>query len=123
MRHWLLVFLVLLLPLRGWAGDAMAGQMLQQHTPAHVHEQAAAPDALPGHDCDHHGTEAGQAQDAPLPASDCPTCASCQACSSVALSTPAVTLALARCHHPAPCAAQPACTSAEPTLAFKPPRG
>ena len=121
MRRWLLVFLVLLLPLRGWMGDAMAGHMLQQQVL--VQEQAAEPEAVTGHDCDHHGTDAAQAQDPQIPKADCPTCASCQVCSAVALSPALTTLALAPCHHPAPEATQPACTSAEPALAFKPPRG
>ena len=123
MRRWLLLFLVLLLPLRGWVGDVMAGQMLQQHALIQAHEVVDA-QAPPGeHDCDHHRTDAAQAQDPQWPAGDCPTCAACQVCSSVALSTPSMTLALARCRHAAPEATQPACTSAEPALAFKPPRG
>ena len=123
MRRWLLLVLVLLLPLRGWVGDAMAGQMLQQQAPVQIHEQAAAQDMVHDHDCDHHGTDEAQAQDPQRPSGDCPKCPSCQACSSVALWTPSLTLALGRCRHSAPEAAQAACTSAEPALAFKPPRG
>ncbi|PZO12555.1 MAG: hypothetical protein DCF26_18760 [Burkholderiales bacterium] len=34
MRHWFLVLMIALLPLRGWVGDAMAVEMLTQ--PAHA---------------------------------------------------------------------------------------
>ena len=45
MRHWFLVLMIALLPLRGWVGDAMAVEMLTQ--PAHA---AMATD---GHGADH----------------------------------------------------------------------
>jgi hypothetical protein len=119
MRHWLLVFMVLMLPLRGLVGDAMAGQMLQQHT--------AAAAAVPGHDCAEHHAQA-QAAEAPATAvdaqapADCPTCASCQACSSVALSPTVHTPGPLRASQPPPDTVQRAYPSAEPALAFKPPR-
>lgn len=128
MRHWLLVFMVLLLPLRGMVGDAMAGQMLQQHAaaavamPEHAGHHAAAP-ALPGHDCAGHQAQAQptEAADAQAPG-DCPTCASCQVCSSVALSPTGYAPGRLRASQPAPDTVQPAYPSAEPVLAFKPPR-
>lgn len=46
MRHWFLVLMIALLPLRGWVGDAMAVDMLAQ--PAH------ASMAMDGHSEDHH---------------------------------------------------------------------
>jgi hypothetical protein len=46
MRHWFLVLMIALLPLRGWVGDAMAVEMLAQ--PAHA---ALVAD---GHGADHH---------------------------------------------------------------------
>jgi hypothetical protein len=59
MRHWFLVLMIALLPLRGWVGDAMAVEMLVQ--PAH------ATMAMSGHGADHasdHGAglHAEQAQ-------------------------------------------------------------
>ena len=47
MRHWFLVLMIALLPLRGWVGDAMAVEMLVQ--PAH------ATMAMGGHGADHAG--------------------------------------------------------------------
>ena len=45
MRHWFLILMIALLPLRGWVGDAMAVEMLAQ--PAH------ASIAMGGHGGDH----------------------------------------------------------------------
>lgn len=45
MRHWFLVLMIALLPLRGWVGDAMAMEMLAQ--PAH------AGMVMDGHGADH----------------------------------------------------------------------
>jgi hypothetical protein len=131
MRRWLLLAMILLLPLRGWVGDAMAAQMLQ-HRAVEIHAAATGShdhDAAPqlhgfAHDCDEHArvaaTEGEQAQ--PQAAGDCPTCASCQMCSSVALS-PNLFPALGHpFSQPRPEAAQPSYASAEPALAFKPPR-
>ena len=143
MRRWLLLFMVLLLPLRGWVGEAMAGQMLQQHgalisaaagdpassAHAHAHAHASGPAHASGHDqahdCDHAPGHAPAPGDASGPASghaDCPTCASCQVCSSVALFTLAWLPTPIAYSHPQPEAAQPSYASAEPALAFKPPR-
>ena len=46
MRHWFLVLMIALLPLRGWVGDAMALDMLAQ--PGHTTM------AMQGHSEDHH---------------------------------------------------------------------
>lgn len=128
MRHWLVVFMVLLLPLRGLVGDAMAGQMLQQHVaavaaePGHAGHHAAP--ALPVHDCAEHQAQA-QPAEAPVDAQapgDCPTCASCQACSSVALSPTVHTPGRLLASQSPPDTVQRAYPSAEPVLDFKPPR-
>lgn len=129
MRRWLLILVVLLLPLRALVGSAMAGQMLQhgqsgvavehgqhaakaQHAPAH------------GHDCEHAMQAAdgdtGEAQ--PQAGGDCPTCASCQVCSSVALFPDTFQAPVAGFSQPPPQAVQRSYASAEPWLAFKPPR-
>jgi hypothetical protein len=49
MRHWFLVLMIALLPLRGWVGDAMAVEMLAQ--PAHA---SLAMDGHDAHQADHH---------------------------------------------------------------------
>ena len=119
MRRWLLVLMILLLPLRGLVGEVMAGQMMQQHLGVAVSAAAA-------HDCDEHrhaapaaDTHAHAADDSP----DCPTCASCQVCSSVALNPFITTTSSERASQPPPQLAQRHPASAEPALAFKPPRG
>jgi hypothetical protein len=126
MRHWLLVFMVFLLPLRGLVGDAMAGQMLQQHAAAAMavqenagHHAAATAQA---HDCPGHQAQPAEAPaDAQAPG-DCPTCASCQMCSSVALNPTVQTPGAMRVAQSPPDTVQRAHPSAEPVLAFKPPR-
>lgn len=102
MRHLFLIFMIILLPLRGWISDAMATEMLasqvqQQHQIAtkkvasHAHEAGTKA---------HHDIETGVA-DAAQSAADCPghasgaeahaanahcdACSVCQACHTVAL--------------------------------------
>ena len=134
MRRWLLLLMVLLLPLRGWVGEAMAGQMLQQHVKAVASVAIPAPAAHAhghghGHDCDQPVqavavADAPQDEAAAAPAgTDCPTCASCQACSSVALSPPVWAPAGASFSQPPPQALPLRYASADTALAFKPPRG
>jgi hypothetical protein len=110
MRHLLLAFLIALLPLRGWVGDAMATQMAAgqiQHSQSQEHGQQHGAtktiaeqqdDTLAAAHFDHE--EAAQAQPAAEPdcaghsmgesthAADghCESCAACQACHTVALS-------------------------------------
>lgn len=132
MRRWLLVLMLLLLPVRGLVGEVMAGQMLQQqvaaavqashdgqaHDHEHGHEAHAGDHA--GHAAsDHDGDEHAAAQ----PTADCPTCATCQMCSSVALGTSPAAMAAEPAPQALPHTAQRAYPSAEPALAFKPPRG
>jgi len=108
MRHLLLIVMIALLPLRAWAGDAMAtgmaaGQMAQlqqthvatEKIAADAHAASAKADfdhqkAAPGADramadCAGHGAEdtdhAGNAH--------CDTCSACQACHTVALANSA----------------------------------
>lgn len=130
MRRWLPFLLVLLLSLRGLVGDAMAGQMMAQQLAGPHAAPAAAAQAMAGHDCDSHGhaqaagaqPQAGDPSHSPTP-EDCPTCASCQVCSSLAMSaSPVVTPALPAVRSQ-PQQASASYPSAEPALAFKPPRG
>jgi hypothetical protein len=134
MRRWLLILVVLLLPLRGWMGHAMAGQV-PAHAPVGVHSHAPAVEhgarAAQGHDCGDHAHASAvapqQAQPAadtasPQAEADCPTCALCQACSSVALSPASACPAAMVFSHPRPHTAHAAFASAEPAHFFKPPR-
>jgi hypothetical protein len=131
MRHWLLLVLVLLLTLRGWVGDAMAGQMLHQRAAPvaaqavdqHQHAHSDATAQGHGHDCDQHAqapAATGGAQ--PQSGTDCSTCASCQMCSSVGLAPPLAVEAPTGFSQPVPQTVQRTYASAEPALAFKPPR-
>lgn len=136
MRRWLLVLMLVLLPLRGWVGEAMAGDMLQQHAARmaahalaseHRHDHTQAHGEHRGHaahDCLEHASPADGPQDPgePQAGTDCPTCASCQACSSVALSPFVFVPKVVGFPHPLPEAVQRDYSSAEPALAFKPPR-
>ena len=102
MRHLLLILMIALLPLRGWAGDAMAtgmaagqvAQLLQRQiatesiaakahavsVTANFDHETTVPDAVPTMaDCAGHGGE-------DVDASHCDTCSACQACHTVALS-------------------------------------
>ena len=58
MRHWILVLMIALLPIRSWMGDAMAVAMLA--TPAHSMAQMAS--AEPSPHADHSAHEAAAAQ-------------------------------------------------------------
>lgn len=148
MRRWLLLAMILLLPLRGLAGEAMAAQMLERHVLAaasgpagHHHVQhgghhaqgalhdcadqhrpaGAAGHAQPKADGDTAETEGVAAQQGPT--GDCPTCASCQVCSSVVMHGAVPIAPAAQVQHARPLTAERAPPSAEAALAFKPPRG
>lgn len=109
----------------------MAGEMLQQQAQAATQDHAGTfhgHAGHPGHDCMDHaaphahtGDDAQQAQ--PQGDTHAPTCASCQVCSSVALGPLLFLPPVATFSHPRPIAAPHDYTSAEPALAFKPPRG
>ena len=108
MRHLVLALMIALLPLRGWAGDAMATQMAstaiaietgapRAHEIAakasfeHKNESVEASKAVP--DCHEHLADslAGQDQSETAANSDhCGTCQACQACHTVALSPSAL---------------------------------
>lgn len=99
MRHLLLAFMIVLLPLRGWVGDVMAmellGTALQPPTAMHaMHDGTHGSDAQTHDgqpvalhaDCPGHaGTANVPASDAPHAGADCATCSACQICHSVGL--------------------------------------
>lgn len=127
-RRWFILLLIALLPLRGWVGEAMAGEMLAQRTAA-----AAAHAAQPhdgdagqheahgsGHDCmDGHAAAPADGTDAQH--GDCPTCAACQVCSSVALGIDMPSTITATFAHVPPAWRDIHFASAEPVRAVEPP--
>lgn len=106
MRHLFLILMIALLPLRGWASDAMAtamGMAQVQHqqtaastsathaheagTPAHQDTETAMADAAQtAADCSGHAF----GEDEHADDTHCNTCSACQACHTVALSPPTV---------------------------------
>jgi hypothetical protein len=129
MHRWLLIFMIALLPLRGWVGDAMAAQMLQQSlatveaaaAPSH-HATPVAHDDCMGHAGAADASSAASGSDTTAVShSDCPTCASCQVCSSAAVAMNTVSLQPLAFEAPAPSFFAARFASAEPAPALKPP--
>lgn len=95
MRHWLLILMIALLPLRGWAGDAMALSMWatpDSHPAAAPCHDAATPMASVAMDGDnHHATESETMAHGSDTGNSAPhtTCNACDVCNG-----PAMTLAL-----------------------------
>ncbi|KQX86815.1 hypothetical protein [Variovorax sp. Root473] len=135
MRTLLLAFMIALLPIRGWLGDAMAVEMVRHSLPAseavvsaatgiaesHCHE--AGMEADTGHDmAAMHDIDSGDSQQPHgTDHADCGTCVACQVCHTVALGG----MPLVDTPHAAP-QALPAAhaarfASAEPVLGLKPP--
>lgn len=117
MRVLVLALAILLLPLRGWLGDAMALDVVQP-----VASVNAAHAAHAMHDMgDMAHADEGEAQQ-PQAQPDChSTCTHCQLCHSVALTVwPAMTL-LVEAPREAPMFEPAAFASAEPARGFKPP--
>jgi len=100
MRHLVLALMIVLLPLRGWAGDAMVTQrasaaITTETGAANAHEIAvsasfshknqtlAVAQAMP--DC-HDQVASHQESDQTTSDDHCGTCQACQACHTVALS-------------------------------------
>lgn len=128
MRRWFLILLIALLPIRGWVGDAMAGQMIGQHLAApNIAEVAVAEQAasLPEHEgCAGHAAGATQAP-AEAPATDisadCGTCTSCQVCHSVVIAPPSIDSGISPVRHRVAALPGMRFASAEPARGFKPP--
>jgi hypothetical protein len=120
MHRWLLLVMIALLPRRGWVGDAMAGQMLDQRLAAIESVQAAAAPALAHEDCMGHAAPSENSAPAAQQA-DCPTCASCQVCSSVAMVFSAAAMQPVPLGSTLPTALVHRFASAEPAPALKPP--
>lgn len=135
MRRWLLLTLVLLLSVRGWVGDAMAGEMLVTRLAAasqgvHLDATHDLHDKAPAAEPDCHGMQAAALlpapadADAPQPAdarADCPTCSACQICSAVGVLLPTAPRLPAAVAQPVPASRTDAIMSIAPAGLFKPP--
>ncbi|RZI78125.1 MAG: DUF2946 domain-containing protein [Variovorax sp.] len=122
MRILILALAILLLPLRGWLGDAMAIDAM--HTPAAA-VQAMADGGRAMHDMAGMSHDAHAAHDvhgAQQADPDCQsTCGDCQLCHSVAMTVwPELADAL-EAPRAAPAFSTTAFASAEPAPGFKPP--
>lgn len=123
MSRWFVVLMIALLPLRGWVGEAMAGQMIAQQLAAVAQATTPADDAATGAHTDCHGQVTADAPPAAEASSsmDCGSCTSCQVCHSVAMAAPALTAAAPLQPHPALPAYGRQFASAERSPGFKPP--
>ena len=134
MRHLLLILMIALLPLRGWAGDAMAtgmaaGQVAQMRvatvniaSQAHAasvtahfdHETPVSDSVRTVADCAGHGAD-------DTDASHCDTCSACQVCHTVALANSTPKLASIFQAFALPHSAADQFASADAALRQKPP--
>lgn len=125
MRHLFVAFMIALLPLRGWVGDAMAAQMtnaaLAQTGVASHHAMHDAPVDMALHaDCaGHHDSHTDDHQASSQ--GDCGTCTACQICHSVALTLPVPQHAPGHPSSVQPQTAHPQFTSVERAPGVKPP--
>lgn len=122
MFHLVLVLLIALLPLRGWAADSMATRMAAPGSPtmdwtAAHHAVAADPSAesapCAGHDAPAVSEAGGHA--------DCDTCAACLTCHAPALAPAVGAAAGSEPAHVRPPAQPAAFVSAAPHRGLKPP--
>ncbi len=141
MRLFVIALLMVLLPIRGWMGDAMAISMItapHAATLSPVAAHHAVMDASSLHEHDHSATDnrdecAGLALDArddvhtPAAADcgspvavGCESCSACQVCNTLALATDARSIALPR-PKVAPVGELPHFASIEPQPGLKPP--
>jgi hypothetical protein len=95
LRFFVLVFMMVLLPLRGWTGDAMATDMAVNIAAQKMHQETSTsqkgdahhePQAHEEHS-DHAAHDQGHGDDhsADHNAGTCESCSACQACHTVAL--------------------------------------
>ncbi len=133
MRRWFFVFLILLLPLRGWVGDAMATQMAVpgQHGPAAgamhpvdgtsnpLHAPMGSDALVAADDCGGHAgaQDTGDAVDT----AHCEACAMCQTCHTVAVLLLPELVAAVQVSPTSPPVARQLFASADRALLLKPP--
>lgn len=124
MRHVLIAFLIALLPLRGWVGDAMAVSMLTAPDVAHTGcaEQVApptlvtAPQAAASHDMAMQDAATAQAQD-----NGAQTHSACDVCNGAVMGLPTPLGVPARQAHPRLAPHTVWFASSEPQPGHKPP--
>ncbi len=127
MRHWFLVLLIALLPLRSGLADAMAaGLLCPPAASTHVMAGMGDDEHQQHQQHDQHGD--GHQMDAPAAASDSACqdgslCSACQICHSAAITSAELPNLLPVQPHAAPPAALGGFASAEHALALKPPIG
>lgn len=130
MRRFVLLLMLVLLPLRGWVGEAMAMDMLAQHasTPlstaiqniaTHAHEISAEATFYTKVQTDCHG--AAEAPPSETSSPHCGTCPLCQMCHTVAAPPPFATLPAPWLPHAQPCTGPARFASAPAAFALKPP--
>ena len=123
MRRLFIALMIVLLPVRGWLGDAMAMEMTQ-----HALHAGTAATAMAAHDAhgavpDCHGAAAESPAEAPAAASHdgCGTCTACQVCHTVALADVFPSQPARGAPHVLVPAPATGFISAEPAPGFKPP--
>ena len=132
MRHLILAFMIVLLPLRGWTGDAMATQMASaavaiESVAAHAQKISATATIGPQsqvmpdcHEAVSSQPDTGKTASHETGNDHCGTCLACQACHTVAL-LPALLEVPAGWVSPQLRPARSAFTSAAAALGQKPP--
>ncbi len=123
MRRLVLIFMLVLLPLRGWTADAMGSAILMPVNPMPVtsvlaSQIPASAEATAHTDC--MGHEASE-EVATQGDNTCPTCTLCQLCHTVALSAPIVNVTSASVPFALPQTTLPRYASADAALRIKPP--
>ncbi len=133
MRRWFFVFLILLLPLRGWVGDAMAMQMalpgphgpgtgaIEHAGAASDRAHAAASAIVLAAEGDCGGHTAAQGADDEMDAAHCEACAMCQTCHTLAVLLLPELLAAAQASPALPQTGLQGFASADRALFLKPP--
>lgn len=132
MRIFVLLLAIVLLPLRGWMGDAMAMQSMPpppaspQHAMAHGGHEAPAATTLPP--CHGAAMDAAAKPDHDMSGDDNAhdmsshtNCTACQVCHSVALAAPELPPGVQQAPHAVPRANAAGYASAEPQPLRKPP--
>lgn len=120
MRTFVLVLAILLLPLRGWLGDAMAVESMQpqheMHATHEMHGTGATADIAGMDIVEATATTSSDAHH------DCQsTCTDCQLCHSIAIAVWPQVPSLAEAPRETPTPLSVAFVSAEPAPDFKPP--
>lgn len=142
MHRLLLIFMIVLAPLRGWAGEVMALQMAAQQLAAAVSKPVANSPALAAYqhggaksaalhgDCMGRSYVEAAATAATVAAEEshdvhaatqCPTCSACQSCSLSALAAQMRIPSVIQFSHAVPTLGGATFTSAEPAPGLKPP--